>query len=414
VTVISGRRTGETALPLKSSQPRVREEIGVVAHGASSRGGLQARLVEAVDDVAVWDRWSALEQTGIATAFQSRAFIEPLIRRLAPALGGRGVVVEVTGRSGPVLMAAFTLRRRRGITYVELAECGLSDYAAPLFRPGVADDAAQLAALERAVFAALPPHDVLFLRKMPERIGGHANPFASFSGARSMCTGTITVDPAEIVAGRGAVKEGERKARRIVREGGRVRRIADHAEALAALEQLFAFRGARADAAGYKDKLNQPAVRDFYREVIGGGLRSGFAAIYEIAAADRLLGVVQGFVYRGRFHGTLMGFAADDPLSAAVSPGLVGVVHALADHAKTGGTAFDFGAGEHPYKARFGGIASDYRQLARAVTVRGLAPLAVDIARRESRRAVREHPALGMRLRRWRDFLAERRLTPPG
>jgi CelD/BcsL family acetyltransferase involved in cellulose biosynthesis len=414
MAVMSRRRLRETALPLQSSPLRVREEPGAVAHGARAGVDLQARLVESVDDAAVWDRWSALEEAGIATAFQSRAFAEPLIRRLAPSLGGRGVVVEVADRSGPMLVAAFTLRRRRGITYAELAECGLSDYAAPVFRPGIGSDPVQLAALERVVLAALPPHDVLFLRKMPERIGGHANPFASFSGARSMCTGTITVDPAKIVAGRGAVKEGERKTRRIVRDGGRVRRIADRAQALAALEQLFAFRAARAAAAGYKDQLDRPAVRDFYREVIGGALQTGFAAVYEIAAADRPLGVVQGFVYRGRFHGTLMGFAADDPISAAVSPGLVGVVHALADHASNGGTAFDFGAGEHPYKARFGGVAEDYRQMARAVTIRGLAPLAVDLARRESRRAVRRHPALGMRLRRWRDLLAERRLTPPG
>jgi CelD/BcsL family acetyltransferase involved in cellulose biosynthesis len=282
-----------------------------------------------------------------------------------------------------------------------------------VFLPGVgADDPAGLAALERAVLEALPPHDALFLRKMPDRIGGHANPFANFSGVRSMCTGTLTVDPAEVIAsGRGAVKEGERKARRIVREGGRVRRITERAEALAALDALFAFRASRAAAAGERDHLDRPAVQSFYREVIGSGLRQGFAAVYEIAAADRLLGVVQGFVYRGRFHGTLMGFAADDPVSATVSPGLVGVVHALTNHARTGGTAFDFGAGEQPYKARFGGVVADYRQFARAATVRGMAPLAVEVARREGRRVLREHPAATARVRRWRGLLAARGLT---
>ena len=183
-----------------------------------------------------------------------------------------------------------------------------------------------------------------------------------------MWTGTLAVDPVEaLAAGGGAVKEGKRKARKIVREGGRVRRIADRAEALAAMESLFAFRAARAAKLG--GQLNHRAVRDFYREVIGRGLGTGFAVVHEIAAADRLLGVVQGFVYRGRFHGTLMGFAADDPASAAVSPGLVGVVHALADHAETGGTVFDFGPGEQPYKARFGEIAADYGQVMRAATI---------------------------------------------
>lgn len=385
-----------------------------VERATASGPEFRARRVEAVDDAALWDRWSALETDGIATAFQARTFVEPLIRRLAPALGCRGFVVEVADRCSPVLTAAFTLRRRRGITSIELADCGLSDYAAPIFQLRIdTDDRLRLAELERAVLAALPPHDVLLLRKMPLTIAGQANPFAGFTGARSMHTATLTVDAAATIAGGlGAVKEGERKARRIIRDGGRVRRITDCAEALAALECLFAFRAARARLVGGNARLAEPAVRDFYREVIGRGVSSGFAVVHEIASADRLLGVVQGFVYRGRFHGTLMGFAADDPASAAVSPGLVGVVHALANHAETGGTAFDFGPGEQPYKARFGGIASDYRQVVRAATVRGLAPLAVDVARREGRRVLRAHPALGSRVRRWRSVSGERRLTP--
>ena len=374
-----------TTLPSAPSLPGFHDKSGAVAHAAAAAAYVRARRIEAVDDSAVWERWSALEEAGIATAFQSRIFVEPLIRRLAPALGRRGFVVEVADRSGPILAAAFTLHWRRGITIVELADCGLSDYAAP----------------ERAVLAALPPHDVLVLRKMREQICGHANPFAHFAGARSMWTGTLAVDPVEaLAAGGGAVKESKRKARKIVREGGRVRRIAARAEALAAMESLFAFRAARAAKVG--GQLNHPAVRDFYREVIGRGLGTGFAVVHEIAAADRLLGVVQGFVYRGRFHGTLMGFAADDPASAAVSPGLAGVVHALADHAETGGTVFDFGPGEHPYKARFGGIAADYGQVTRAATIRGLVPLALDFARCEGRRVLRGRPALAARVRRWR------------
>jgi CelD/BcsL family acetyltransferase involved in cellulose biosynthesis len=344
-----------------------------------------------------------LEQAGVATAFQSRVFVEPLIRRLVPAFGCRGFVVEVTDRSEPVLAAAFTQHRRRGATIVELADCGLSDHVAPIFQPrGGGFDPSRSAAIERAVLAALPPHDALFLRKMPEQIGGYANPFASFAGSRSMHTGTLTVDPVEVVAASsGAMKEARRKTRRLIREHGRIRQITDRAGALAALDALFAFRAARAANVGSKDILGHPVVRDFYREVIGNGVSTGFAVVHEIAAADRLLGVDQGFAYRGRFHGTLMGFAADDPASAAVSPGLVGVVHALASHADTGGRAFDFGAGEQAYKTRFGGVTADYRQVARAITIRGLAPVAVDTARREGRRVLRKHPALAARARRW-------------
>lgn len=374
-----------TTLPSAPSLPGFHDESGAVAHAAAAAAYVRARRIEAVDDSAVWERWSALEEAG-----HRHGFPVPHLRRAVDPQAGAGsrpprFVVEVADRSGPILAAAFTLHWRRGITVVELADCGLSDYAAP----------------ERAVLAALPPHDVLVLRKMREQICGHANPFAHFAGARSMWTGTLAVDPVEaLAAGGGAVKESKRKARKIVREGGRVRRIADRAEALAAMESLFAFRAARAAKVG--GQLNHPAVRDFYREVIGRGLGTGFAVVHEIAAADRLLGVVQGFVYRGRFHGTLMGFAADDPASAAVSPGLAGVVHALADHAETGGTVFDFGPGEHPYKARFGGIAADYGQVTRAATIRGLVPLALDFARCEGRRVLRGRPALAARVRRWR------------
>jgi CelD/BcsL family acetyltransferase involved in cellulose biosynthesis len=377
--------------------------VHAIAHDAASVADIQAHRIDAIDDGRVWDRWSALEDAGVATAFQSRAFVEPLMRRLVPAFGCRGFLVEVSDRTGPVLAAAFALYRRQGATIVELVDSGLSDYAAPIFMPRAgALDLSRIAAVERAVLAALPPHDALFLRKMPEFIGGYANPFASFAGARSMHTGTLTVDPTEVVAASsGAMKEARRKTRRLIRERGRVRQITDRAEALAALDSLFAFRAARAADVGAKDILRHAVVRDFYRKVIGDGVGTGFAVVYEIAAADRLLGVVQGFVYRGSFHGTLMGFAADDPASAAVSPWLVGVAHALASHADAGGGAFDFGAGEQAYKTRFGGVTADYRQVARAITVRGLAPVAVDSVRREGRRVLRNHPALAARARRW-------------
>ena len=115
-----------TTLPSAPSLPGFHDESGAVAHGAAAAADVRARRIEAVDDSAVWERWSALEEAGIATAFQSRIFVEPLIRRLAPALGRRGFVVEVADCSGPILAAAFTLHRRRGITIVELADCGLS------------------------------------------------------------------------------------------------------------------------------------------------------------------------------------------------------------------------------------------------------------------------------------------------
>ncbi len=374
-----------------------------VAYRPKPLAALTASRVDDVDDPALWDRWSALEERGVATAFQSRAFVEPLVRGLAVRQGLRPFVVEVSDAAGPLLAAAFVRRRQGRVEIVELADCGVSDYAAPLVRADVALEPDDTAALEAAIRSAMPAHDALFLRKMPERIAGRRNPFADFSGMRSMHTGTIAVDAAAaMAAGHGAVKEGLRKARKLVREGGAVRRIVDPAEAEIALDRLFAFRDARMVKRGTVDTSADPLVRGFYREVVPPAAASGFAVIYEIAAADRVLGIVQGFAYRGRFHGTLMGFAVDDPASASISPGLVGVVKALADHAETPGTIFDFGAGEQAYKARFGAVATDFVQVARAATLRGMAPVATDAARCEGRRLLRAHPDLAEKVRRLR------------
>lgn len=365
------------------------------------RAAVVARRCEDVDDPAMWERWSALEETGVATAFQSRAFVEPLLRRLASAQGLRPFVVEVCDAAGPLMAAAFVRRRRHGAVVVELADCGVSDYAGPILRADADLDADAVAAVEAAVLAALPPHDALVLRRMPETIGGRRNPLAAFSGVQAMCAGTLAVDAAATVAAAPrAVKEPLRRMRKLIRDGGTVRRIACEAEAAVALERLFAIRDRTKRVQGAADTVADPAVRAFYRAVIPPAAASGFAAVYEIATADRVLAVVQGFVYRGRFHGTLMGFAADDPASAAYAPGLVGVVKALEDHARIPGGIFDFGAGGQAYKARFGGTPSRLVQVSHATTLLGLAPLAADSARRAARRLLGAHPALGATVRR--------------
>lgn len=369
----------------------------------SDRPTFSVRVSSDVDDDAPWDRWSALEAAGCATAFQSRAFVEPLTRRLAPALGAEPFVVEVADGDGPMLAAAFVRRRIGDLRVVEFADLGYADYAAPIFRRGMNLDPAAAAAIEAAVRKALPPHDALFLRKMPDRVDGEPNPFALLAGARPVGTGPRVVDlGAADVRDLGVVRHMRTNLRRLERRGGTIRRLTTRAEALAALDRLFALREVRSAALGEVSSFARPEVRAFYRAVVGTGVETGFAPVYEVDFEGEILAVLQGFAHRGRFNVTLVAFDVASRAAKTYSPGLVTFVQALLDHADAGGAHFDLGPGEHAYKERFGGTIVEHVELLRAGGAGGVVPVVLETARREARAFLRDRPALRDGVRRLR------------
>ncbi len=373
-------------------EPAVRERAATA---------FQARACFDLADEALWRRWQTLETIGVASVFQTCAFVRPLLTELAPALGHQPFVVEVfDAAGGHVLSMGLVRDHGGGIRRVEFADFGLCDLTGPIWRRDLDSSPEALEALRRSILAALPPHDVLLLTKMPKVVEGVANPLVAWPGVSAMHVATMVFEPGEIApADLPAVKESARKRRRLARDGGVLQRVESAERAADLLEFAFDLRDERARREGRHELLSHPAVRDFYRRVVGDGLATGAVEMWEARLADRPIAMIQGFVHRRRFNGTLMATATDDGLNV-YSPGMIAIAAALEHHVANRGGAFDLGAGEHTYKARFGGEPQFLHEYDRAATLLGQVSVINHRLRRTIRSYLRRHPVLRARLYR--------------
>ena len=360
--------------------------------------GLTASVVHDLADESLWARWDDLAADH-ATPFQTTAFARPLLTHLTAAMGAEPFVVEVRDAGRHVL--SLGLCRRPGlVTRIEFPDFGLVDLAAPVWRRDADLTGARADDLRRVILAVLPRHDALLLAKLPETIGGARNPLVDWPGVAEMNIVTMVFDPARRpVADLSAVKESGRKRRRLAREGGAIRRVDDLDRAQVLLDFLFAQRDEKARRDGRHETLERPEVRDFYRALVAAGLPTGAVAIWEVVLGDRIIAAVLGLAHAGRFNGTLMATVEEEGV-AVHSPGMIAVATVIEDHVAAGGSLFDLGPGEHPYKTRFGGEPQPLLEVGHAATPLGLAALADRAFRRFVRAHLRRHPAFRARLYR--------------
>ncbi len=381
--------------------PSVTDPSTSGSHSPVGTGGFRAAVTFDMNDGALWRRWEALTRDGIATAFQTVGVARPLLAELAPALGTRPFVVEVYESDGRhVLSLGLVLGRTASVRRIEHADFGLIDHAAPVWSADLDLAGERAEALRRVILAVLPAHDALLLAKQPPEVEGRPNPLALWPGAAPMHVVTMVYDPASCPpADLPAVRESRRKHRKLVRAGGAVHRVTDVPHALDLLDFAFDLRTAKARREGRHEAFEQPAVRDFYRAIVAGGLADGSAVVWEVTLGERTIAMVHGLSHRGRFFGTVM--ATDDDESVApYSPGMITVATVLEDHVAAGGGRFDLGPGEHPYKLRFGGTSFALVEYVRAHTPLGYAAVADRALRRATRACLRRHPDLRTRVYR--------------
>jgi CelD/BcsL family acetyltransferase involved in cellulose biosynthesis len=91
--------------------------------------------IEISDDIsAVQSDWERLETEGVLTPFQTGAWLLPFYSVLAPRLNATPVFVLVRDKLNrhPVMLLPLCARHRYGITIIEFADLGVSDYNAPI------------------------------------------------------------------------------------------------------------------------------------------------------------------------------------------------------------------------------------------------------------------------------------------
>lgn len=363
-------------------------ETGVLDRSAGTQParGTPARemRIEVTSDLDVAAlRYQELDAGGVMSAFQTRLWIECWAAQLARPRGAEVLFCSVRSGDGQPVMLLPLCRRVDGrLRVIEGTDLGVSDYIAPVMAPGFRPTPAEWAALWPRIVAALPPHDLLRLTKIPLVIGGEANPLAWIPGCLALelqAHGVAVSAPWEACTKRifsGNRREKLKKGWRGLAGLGSVRfRVVEEAAEMTELfEQLAAQRLRRFAALQRNDPLRDPDFANFYRAIIARGAASGFARLALLEVDDRMVAMLFGVCHGGAFHLLIPTFF-DGPWSQ-LAPGMLLSARMMQWSAESGLTYYDFTIGNEDYKGRLGATAHDLVEVVSAGSWRGLPTVA--------------------------------------
>ncbi|MCB1533714.1 MAG: GNAT family N-acetyltransferase [Rhodoblastus sp.] len=340
----------------------------------------QIRVAANPADIA--DEWRLLEETGHATVFQTRAWLEPWFEIVAHNARADPVLVLVSDRASgaPQMLLPLCRRRERALASIEFADLGASDYNAPLIATDFRPSQTEFSSLWAVIRSVLPAADILRIDKSPATIGNAPNPLASLSFMRRLSLGAWNVTlPAshdayvrEILSARHR-KELARKHRRLEASGAlRFVRASGPNEAVIMLRALADMRRKRYIALGRRDILADDAFCAFYENLLARA--DMLAETWALDVGGVRVAILFGLRHAGAFHFLLSGFS--DGEWASKSVGSVAADFMIAQAIEDSLQVFDFTIGNAPYKRHFGAVRRDLFGGAQALSYRALPQVA--------------------------------------
>ncbi len=349
---------------------------------------------------AISDRWQALEQQAYASPFQTAHWIGNWYEAFCASGAIEPVIVSVVERSSgrDLMMIPLVRRTENGVKTIEFADLWVTDYNAPLLRSGYSFHGRFEREIWPAILAALPPADVLILRKMPVTLGPAMNPLTALSTVEKsdLCGHIVDVgddwDAYQSTLSKSVRSAQRRHFKKFVNEhGGRLRRIKTHDEAIAALEVLQKQQTERLTAQGAKHVFDDPRYQELYRRQLLRGLTTGHAVMFVLESGDgEILSTFLG-LSNTKGHHTLVRLShSQDVQWKSLTLGKL-VVHLTFEalHAE-GCRTFDLSVGVNRYKTEFGVTQIPMAELTAKLSWRG-APF---IARRKAIAYIARKPRL--------------------
>jgi len=316
-------------------------------------------------DLATFDAdWAALEQHGDCTPFQTRAWLHPWYSIVAPHFGATPLMVSVRDISShaPLMMLPLCTRRVGGLRTVEFADCGLSDYNAPLIAKRFAPNEHELGMLWRGIRSAVARTDIVRLDKLTASIMGHPNPLVALRGLKPMPISSWGVrlpstraEYDEKVLGSTFRNELKRKRRRLEGRGAvRFVHAGSEAEGRRIFSALAEMRNSRFEELGRKNVLADPTLRAFYDAVIFGNWDKKFAMLSALEAEGEIIAALFALRHANAYL-LLMSSFKSGPWKSS-SPGNVAIDFMASHLIEEGVSTFDFTIGNESYKRDFGAM----------------------------------------------------------
>lgn len=328
---------------------------------AARRKATAGRFAIAVrsDPAAVMTDWEALEPQ--ATAFQTRAWLLPLYRIVAPKFGATPLFVTVRDRDSnrPLMLLPLCIRRRWGLVVIEFPDFGVTDYNAPLLSAGIDLDAAQTHELWGEICARLPPADMVLFDKVPGMVFGRNVPLTKLKGVRiqdqrawALSLPKTREEYDRTILRSKDRKEQRRKRRNLIDSVGALTFV-DAANEREGREIFQAFRQQRRvrfKETGYHDILNEPVFLAFWETVIFEPW-GRFASLCALKAGDRIVATLLGLRHNDSYLFLAQCFEC---IAEGLSPGIVAMDEMVTHLIESGTKVFDFTLGNEGYKRQFG------------------------------------------------------------
>lgn len=325
---------------------------------------IDSRLaVEVSGDLAAVEAdWARLEEDGLLTPFQTRAWLVPFYRELAPRLKATPLFIVVRDKASgePMLLLPLCTRRSWGVRIVRFADLGVSDYNAPILAKGFAPTLEQWRGLWRGIMAAIGFGAVIRFQNMPRMIAGRINPLtlddrllapmeiASWGFALPTSAAAYRT---RILAS-SFVKEMAKKSRRVAKRGE-----VEFVPATTLEDRRLAFdiltrqRQERCAEMGRMNMLSIDAYHRFYQAAVVES-EDGHARLFLLKVAGEVVGVIFALVHDNAFHVIMSTFEGGDWKSCSLGNVLImtSIEHCIAQ----GFAFYDLTIGNEGYKQHFG------------------------------------------------------------
>lgn len=335
--------------------------------------------------------WAALEASGHCTPFQTRAWLAPWFRTIAPHVGATPAIAIVRdARTGaPVMLLPLCRRLDGNSEVVEFADLGVSDYNAPILARGAVMCGVEVAALRAQLTLAFSSSHLLRLDKVPSLVDGARNPLVAWGADTPMSISSWGVDlPAQREAfDRQALdpsfaRELKRKKRRIAGRGDvRFAEAKGEAEKRRVFEALCAQRAARFAERERFDILGDALYRRFYEEAIFS--QDSICRLFSLSVGDEIVATILGLDHSKRFH-VIMSTIGDEKWKSS-SPGNIAMDELATLLIEEGCSYFDFTIGDEPYKRSFGATPRQMNFGLCALSWRGSPHVAIHCAKSAAR-----------------------------
>ena len=319
-------------------------------------GGLHIRV--AADHAAIASEWQWLQENGLCTYFQTRAWCLAWLEEVGPALRAKPLFVLATSVDGrPAFLLPLQTRERHGFRVLEFLTVPHASYGMGLFDQSFL----QTSSLDwfsshfAAVLQMLPAFDVVYLRDMPERILGQVNPLfplARIKGANSAFMMRLNSDFEKLLS----TKRSTETLRNMRKRDKRLQALGDvnfgpplnDDERLRVVTQMFSDQEARLGETGIREIYGETDKR-FLMKLTDAGKHANAALVpYRLLINGKLACVLLGGTACNTFWAMITSLGEGDWRKH--SPGDYTLRHVIAEQCTSGLQWFDFALGHSGYK----------------------------------------------------------------